>query len=160
MISKYHPTVNTEYTLTHIDHVKIGMAVSVTTHIDFGKTNLHTDMATGDTSFTTPSAARPLLSSASTIDNYHNTWESVIIRLDDFDHARPGRFTAGSFQDLCGSDLCTCRELCDGLLLSKRTISTTTRRVTSIPRQVNTTFFGRHAGTEIARPAADSRNSI
>jgi hypothetical protein len=103
-----HPT---EYTLTSIDLAKIDMAINVTRHIDFGKK--HSPYGYGHREHSLHNPFRGTTTPVVSLDNYRDTWKSFNVRLGDFDFTRSGRFTGGTFQVLCDSDLCACRELCD-----------------------------------------------
>jgi hypothetical protein len=107
-IFRHHPT---EYTLTSIDLAKIDMAINVTRHIDFGKK--HSPYGYGHKEHSLHNPFRGTTTPVVSLDNYRDTWKSFNVRLDDFDLTRSGRFTGGTFQVLCDSDLCACRELCD-----------------------------------------------
>jgi hypothetical protein len=107
-IFKHHPT---EYTLTSIDLAKIDMAINVTRHIDFGKK--HSPYGYGHKEHNLHNPFRGTTTPVVSLDNYRDTWKSFNVRLNDFDLTRSGRFTGGTFQVLCDSDLCACRELCE-----------------------------------------------
>jgi len=110
-IFKYHPAAKSEYTLTNIDLAKIDMAINVTRHIDFGKK--HSPYGYGHKEHSLHNPFRGTATPVVSLDNYRDTWKGFNVRLDDFDFTRSGRFTGGTFQVLCDSDLCACRELCD-----------------------------------------------
>jgi len=109
-IFKYHPIAKPEYILTNVDLAKIDMAINVTRHIDFAKK--HSPYGYGHKEHNLHNPFRGTTTPVVSLDNYRDTWKSFNLRLDDFDLTRSGRFTGGTFQVLCDSDLCACRELC------------------------------------------------
>ena len=135
------------------------MAVNVRRHIDFGKNQSPYGYGSKEQIFSQHLPQRdPSLSSASTVTitrgRVSTSSSTTSTTLNQVALPQGVSGTCATLTFAFAANFAT------GRLLSKISISATTRRVTRIPRPINTTCFGRHAGTESARPAADSRNSI